>query len=111
MSKLRLAFWGSLGSVAPEIILFYSKRFSMEPLSFDPIQYIIVSVLYTALAATIAIIYPYSRPPRPWSPFTVGVALPTIVSGIAIVFRDKIIVPRAGQGDLPSTLLDLIAWF
>ena len=102
------AFLGGLGAVAPDIILLYSKRWTMPALTFDPYLYVAATVLYVALAAVVAAIYPYRREPHAWKAFGLGVALPVVISALATVSRSQILVAK---GSVPGSLHDLLAWF
>jgi len=55
------AILGAVGAIAPDIVLFYSKRWSMPSLTFDPYMYLAATILYVSLAAVVAGIYPYRR--------------------------------------------------
>ena len=111
ISKFNIALMGGLGSISQDIVLFYSKRFSTEPLVFSLKQYIIVSVSYFLLAAFVAVIFPYTEPKKNWKPFAVGVALPAALSLVASAFTKTVINPLGTTATYPGTLLDLLAWF
>jgi hypothetical protein len=109
ISPWKLSLFGALGAVAPEVVLFYSKRFAMEGVTFQVWQYAVVSILYLGLAAVVAAIFPYPGKPTPWKAFVVGTALPVIISTAASFAQGTTVVPR-GQS-IEGTLLDLIAFF
>jgi hypothetical protein len=103
------ALFGAIGGVAPDIVLFYSKRWTMPYLSFDPYMYLAATVLYLTLAAIVAAIYPYPNGARPWKAFCVGVALPSLMSALASINRARDLLPK-GTG-VPGSFHDLLAWF
>ena len=105
-----LVLFGSIGSIAPEIVLFYSKRFSMENLTFHFWQYVFVSLFYFSLAGLVAGIFPYGNRPTLWKAFSLGIALPLIISTAATFFTGHEIVPRGG-GDIQGRIIDLLALF
>jgi hypothetical protein len=100
---------GGLGAVAPDVVLLYSKRWTMPTLTFDPYMYITATILYVALAALVAGIYPYRRKPHGWKAFSLGVAMPTVISALASISRAQILLPKGGS--VAGTFHDLIAWF
>lgn len=107
--RLTCVLLGAVGSIAPDIVLFYSKRFTMPDLQFSPMQYVLATVLYMVLAGVVAAIYPYRGRPSPWKAFGIGVALPLIVSALASTQRPGIISPRGFS--VPGELIDLISLF
>ena len=103
------AILGGLGAIAPDIVLFYSKRWTMPGFTFDPYMYVTATVLYVALAALVAGIYPYRREPHGWKAFSLGVALPVVISALASINRAQIVLPRGAS--VPGSFHDLFAWF
>ena len=103
-----LAIYGAIGAIAPDILLFYSKRWTMPSLTFHWGQYIGVTVLYIVLAAFVATIFPYGRQRKPWKAFGVGVSLPVIISGLASLGNNHVINPRGAE--LAGTFWDLLAF-
>src|SRR5687768_3143672 len=53
------ALFGAIGAIAPEVLLFYSKRSTMPGVTFSIAQYVAATVLYLGLAAMVAAIFPY----------------------------------------------------
>jgi len=104
-----LAIFGGIGAVAPDIILFYSKRWTMPSLTFDPYVYIAATALYVGLGALVAAIYPYRHGARAWKAFSLGVALPTVISALASVNRSQVLLPK-GSG-ASGSFHDFLAWF
>lgn len=102
-----MALYAALGAVAPDVVLLYSKRFTMPDLTFSVAQYVGATVLYLGLAAALALVFPYRGRPSPYKAFAVGVALPLIVAALASVSRPTPVVPRGVV--LPGEFLDLIA--
>src|SRR5271167_3800778 len=88
--RLTCALLASIGALAPDIVLLYSKRWTMPSLSFDLSMYAAATLLYMGLAAVVGAIYPYRRKPYPWKAFTLGVALPIVVSAAASINRAQI---------------------
>src|SRR4051794_39901395 len=89
----KLAWWkragfAAAGAVAPDILLLYSKRFTMPSVQFVPSMYALATVLYVILAGTVTIMV---VPPRHASAgrlsFGVGFALPCVVAGLATAAR------------------------
>lgn len=107
LSHIALAAYGAIGAIAPDILILYSKRWSMPSLSFSILQYSLATLLYVTLAALVAAIFPYGRAPKPWKAFAVGVALPVVVSSLAAAARDPVISPRGET--LPGTLIDILS--
>jgi hypothetical protein len=107
--KVQLALFGGIGAVAPDILNLYSKVHFKPGLSFVTWQYIVASLLYLGLAATVAVIFPYGRKPTNAKAFGVGFALPTAISVLTSFLHGRTIAPRTGQ--VPGTLLDLISLF
>ena len=108
-TSLRDAMFGAIGAVAPDIVLLYSKRWTMPSLTFDPPMYMIATVLYVGLAAVVAGIYPYRNAPHSWKAFTLGVALPVVISAVASISRAHIVVPRGIT--ISGSFHDLISLF
>jgi len=104
--KLLLGLCAGFGALAPDILLFWSKRFTMPGLTFEIWQYCAAALFYMGLSAFVALIYPYKNPTY-WKAFSIGVLLPTVISGIASIGRPVTISPRGGF--IPGTLLDLIS--
>ena len=102
-----LASAAAIGSLAPDILLFYSKRFSMPHLTFSVAQYASASILYMTLAAFVAVILPYKGGATRWKAFAVGVALPLVISTAASFVNETPVSPRGLA--LPGSLLDLLA--
>lgn len=102
------AILGGLGAIAPDIILLYSKRWTMPSLTFDPYLYAAATILYIGLGGLVAAIYPYRRPPHAWKAFSLGVALPTVISALASISRAQVLVAK---GYVPGSFRDLLAWF
>jgi hypothetical protein len=109
LDKRTLAFYGALGAVAPDIMILYSKRWTMPSLTFEPSQYAIATALYIFLAAIVATIYPYRNRASTWKAFVVGVGLPTIMSG-AMSLQGLIALSPRGQS-IPGTVWDLVTLF
>jgi len=107
IQKWHIAFYGALGSFAPDILLLYSKRFSQPDLVFSPSQYFAAMSLYVILAALVSSIYPYKGRVTAWKAFLVGATLPIVVSAAASVARPASVSTRGLP--LPGTLLDLLA--
>jgi hypothetical protein len=107
--KLHLGAFAAVGAIAPDILILYSKRWTMPSLTFDPWMYVFASALYMVLAATVAMIYPFGRGVSPWRAFAVGVTLPLLVSGLASLQRGVVIAPRGDT--IEGTLWDLLSLF
>src|SRR5262249_46750365 len=103
------AIFGGIGAIAPDIILFYSKRWTMPYLTFDPYMYVAATILYIGLGALVAAIYPYRHGARAWKAFSLGVALPVVISALASVNRAQVLLPK-GSG-VPGSFHDFLAWF
>jgi len=108
-ARWNLAVYGVAGAAAPDILLLFSKRWSMPGVTFHPWQYASVSLLYFSLSALVASIFPYRGAATPWKAFAVGVGLPVIISGAASLASGYPVAPRGGT--IEGTLLDLIAFF
>ena len=108
--KLRLGVYGALGAFAPDILILHSKVWTMPAFTFSLWQYSVATALYVSLGSFVATIFPYRQKPSNWKAFCVGVALPTVISGIASLFRGQIIEPR-GAEPIVGDLLDLISLF
>ncbi|WP_141699162.1 hypothetical protein [Candidatus Thiosymbion oneisti] len=117
-------FFGVFGALLPDILLFWSKRFTSPLLTFELWQYLTVSTLYAASAGIIALVYPYRRkPPRPWDAIVIGISFPFIISGITAA-ADRLSksgasglqlrgpeVDDTGVFAIPGTIIDLMAAF
>src|SRR6202007_2208363 len=73
-------FYGAFGAVLPAIILFESKRFSAPLLTFNVVQYLVVTLIYMTAAGIVACIFPFRGGATPWKEVLVGVCLPVIVA-------------------------------
>ncbi len=104
-----LAFYGAFGAVAPDIVLLYTKRWSMPSLTFSLTQYVTVTGLYLLLAAIVATAFPYGKQPTRWKAFVLGVCLPVVISGLASLHKGIVVAPRGSQ--LAGSLWDLLALF
>jgi hypothetical protein len=104
----KLAAAGAMGSLAPEIVLLYSKRWTMSGVRFEMTQYVLVSLLYAALAGFVAMIYPYRGSAARWKAFQTGMALPILVGVAASLVRDR--VTERGLDQIGS-LTDLLSLF
>ena len=107
--RKRLALFGSLGAIAPDVVILYSKIHTTPSLTFVTWQYIAVTSLYLGLAAFVAIIYPYGKRPTEAKAFGVGVALPTAISLITSFLHGRNIAPRGGT--ISGSILDLMSLF
>jgi peptidoglycan/LPS O-acetylase OafA/YrhL len=107
--RLILLAFGAMGSVAPDIILFYSKRVTMPDTYFSVAQYSIATALYMALAGVVATIFPYRGRATSWKAFVVGVSLPLIVSAVVSTQRPAMVSPRGFP--VPGELIDLLSMF
>lgn len=107
--KLQLGACAAVGAIAPDILILYSKRWTMPSLTFDPWMYIFASALYIVLAATVAMIYPFGRGVSSWKAFAVGVTLPLVISGLASLQRGVVIAPRGDT--IEGTLWDILSLF
>ena len=97
----------AVGAIAPDILILYSKRWTMPSLTFNPWMYVGASALYVLLAATVAMIYPFGRDRRSWKAFALGVSLPIVISGLASFQHGLVVAPRGHT--IAGTFLDLIA--
>ncbi|MGA8756123.1 MAG: hypothetical protein WB611_07295 [Stellaceae bacterium] len=116
-------FYGAFGAILPDVILFESKRFSAPLLTFNLVQYIVVTLLYMAAAGIVARVFPFRGGPTPWKAILVGISLPVIVSSAtaaidgahapeALSLRGPLTTEAAhDQVKLPGTLVDLMALF
>ena len=68
-----------------------------------------MTVVYLALAAVVAIIFPYPGRLTRWKPFAVGVSLPSVISGAASALQGYSLSLRGGGTD--EGILGLIAFF
>jgi hypothetical protein len=108
-NRIKLALYGVVGAMAPDVLILYSKRWTMPGLSFDAQQYLIGMGIYLLLAAVIAPIFPYRGKPTEWKAFALGVTLPIVVAGLLSTQRQELIAPRGIS--IPGTLLDLMSLF
>jgi hypothetical protein len=99
-----------MGAIAPDILILYSKRFTMPDTHFSAAMYLTATVLYMLLAVGVALIFPYGRKPRYWHAFALGVSLPIVVGALLSVGRANPIVPRGGAS-LIGSLDQLISLF
>ena len=111
--KWRLALWAGLGALAPDIVLLYSKRFTVPHVEFDYTVVALGTALYVGLAGLVATIFPYKILPGEkgsllWKAFGVGVCLPILVSTLASIGYQA---PEATRGTIAGALRDLIAMF
>jgi TIR domain len=91
---LGLFFYGAVGSFLPDVVLFWSKRFTAPLLTFDVLQYSICTIVYALFAGLVALIFPYRRqPPREWNALVVGIASPIIVAAV-IAAGDRLLLSR-----------------
>lgn len=114
-----LMLMGALGAVAPDILVVYSKRWTMPQVEFSALQYGVAMVLYISLAVVVASIFPYKKylgvnqeercGIALFKPFIVGLLTPSVLATFVSFFHDKLILPR-GAG-IPGTLLDLLSLF
>lgn len=107
--KLQLGASAGIGAIAPDILILYSKRWTMPSLTFDPWMYLFASALYIVLATTVAMIYPFGRNGRSWKAFALGVTLPLVISGLASLQRGVVIAPRGET--IEGTLWDILSLF
>ena len=105
----KLAAAGAMGSLAPEIVLLYSKRWTMSGVRFEITQYLLVTLLYAALAGFVTMIYPYRGTTARWKAFQTGMALPIVVGMAASLVRDPRVTERGL--DQIGSLTDLISLF
>lgn len=111
VAMLQKALFGGIGSIAPDILILYSKRWTMPSFSFDVWQYLIATIAYVCLAAVVASIYPYGKKPTPWKAFAVGAGLPVIISGLMAMKKGEVLEPRGGGQALEGDLFDLMSLF
>ena len=103
--------FGAIGAVAPDIIILYSKRWTMPSFEFEYIQYVIVTLIYLVLAGVVAMIYPYpKKKAKTWYAFCIGVALPVILSAVISTQRGEVIIPRGVIG-IQGGIIDLMSLF
>jgi len=103
-----LALFGAVGAIAPDIVLVYSKRWTQPQLDFSLGQYFAATAIYMALAAAVAIIFPYKGKKEPWKAFAVGVALTPLIAALLAVHPDQHITTRGAEA-LQGTLRQLMA--
>lgn len=87
-SKLSLAAFGAFGGMLPTIIRLFellSKPDATRPsiAGFLSVDAGVIILAYVGSAGLLATIFPYPRRPSPWLATTVGVAMPTLVGGMA----------------------------
>ena len=104
----KLAAAGAVGSLAPEIALLYSKRWTMGGLHFELGQYLLVTLVYAAVAGFVAAIYPYSGTATRWRAFQIGIGVPVVVGVGTTFMRDREI--ERGL-DSAGSLIDLLSLF
>lgn len=117
-------FYGAFGSLLPDCILFYSKRFTAPLLTFNIVQYAIVLTIYALVAGFVARIFPYREGYAPWKATVVGITLPSIVSGLISIAHwrwwgyvgdIRLRGPNPSEPELintvPGNLIDLLAAF
>mgnify|MGYP007037739245 CR=1 FL=1 len=114
--EMEVAMWqktlfGGMGAIAPDILILYSKRWTMPSFTFDVSQYLIATIAYVCLAAVVASIYPYGKKPTPWKAFAVGAGLPVIISGLMAMRKGEVLEPRGGGQALAGDLFDLMSLF
>ena len=86
--------FGSFGAVVPDVVLLYSKRFSVPTLEFTTSQFIVATLFYMGTAGIVAKIYPYrTQTPKKWDFFAVGLVLPVILSGLIAAAERTISLP------------------
>lgn len=105
--RLKAAACSALGSIAPDVLILYSKRWAAEPMVFPHWQYFVASLMYLAVAGLIGAIFPYSPRPTPWKGFGVGVGTPVILSALASAAKPISLAPRGME--LPPSFWDLIS--
>lgn len=103
------ALYAAVGAISPDVLILYSKRWSMPALTFDVRQYAAATICYIGVAAVVATIYPFGGKPSKWKAFLLGVGLPLVVSGAATLSRGQVISPRGLP--IKGTLLDLLSLF
>jgi len=122
---MKFFFFGALGAILPDVLLFESKRFTAPLLTFDLPQYCIVRVLYMLSAGIVASVIPLPGGTTPWKAILVGVTLPAIISastaaadrlprpaGEQLVLRGAPVgEEKADIGKMPGNIIDLMAVF
>jgi len=103
------AVFGALGAVTPDILLMYSKRFTMQSLEFLHWHYWVATILYLCLASIVATIFPYKNKATKWNALAVGFALPIVLGTMASVVKTNLVSPRGSQ--ITGTLLDMVSLF
>ncbi len=106
---LERAVFGAIGAIAPDILILYSKRFTMSALTFVQWQYWMATLLYLGLAAIVASIYPYKGRGTRWKAMAVGFSLPIVLASLATALRGNLVSPRGTS--LSGTLLDMMSLF
>ncbi|MBS0353066.1 MAG: hypothetical protein JSR83_04075 [Proteobacteria bacterium] len=109
LSPAKCFSFGMAGALAPDIALLYSKRFTMPGLHFEWQQYLLATTLYVILGGIVAMIFPHRGGATPWKAFSVGVALPVVLSALASTQRPEIISPRGST--IPAAFIDVISMF
>jgi hypothetical protein len=105
-----MALSSALGAVAPDVLILYSKRWTMPDKHFDPWMYLAAMAMYVLLAAGVGTIFPYGKRVRPWQAFGVGVTLPILIAGLLSVQKGADITPRGGHS-VSASFVDLISLF
>jgi hypothetical protein len=101
---------GAIGAIAPDVIILYSKRFSMSAFEFVTWQYVVATAVYVALGAFVAAIFPLKGRDTAWKAFGIGFCLPIVLGAVLATQRGTVIAPR-GVITIPGTLLDLMSLF
>jgi len=109
LTKVQEGLYGGMGAIAPDVLILYSKRWTMPSLTFDLQMFVVATLIYVALAAVVACIIPYKGVRTGWKAFGTGIALPIVLSGAASFARDPVISPRGET--LPGTMIDLLSLF
>jgi peptidoglycan/LPS O-acetylase OafA/YrhL len=104
---MRKFAFGAIGSVLPDLALFYSKRFTAPLLDFNIVQYGLAVLVFSLVAGLIAAIYPYRKNrARDWDSLVVGILAPAIISSV-VSLGDHLsageIVGKRLRGPLPSS--------
>ncbi|MBD2757863.1 hypothetical protein [Spirosoma validum] len=111
-SRLNLAITGGIGAVAPDILLLYSKRWTMPDITFSLELYLVATLMYVLLAGFVASIFPYGKLARGknslWVAFGIGVCLPIVIAGVTTIFKSEPVATR-GEASV-GRFVDLIAF-
>jgi hypothetical protein len=88
MNSWSIAAFGAFGGLLPTIVRLFElldKPDATRPTlaGYLSIDTLIIVVAYVGSAAVLATIFPYPRKPSPWLATSVGVAMPTLVGGMA----------------------------